>query len=150
MVKLTRGDDMTTYNLIMVIDHNHSKILMCKRMTPPYEGLYNLVGGKVDQGETFLESAYRELKEETGILKSQITLSPLMDFAWHPFEMEMKVFVGQLEKEVELVEEIHPLVWVDMSENFFDASLYAGEGNIGHMVEVYKQSIEKGKKNEHI
>ncbi|HDR4350701.1 MULTISPECIES: hypothetical protein [Bacillus cereus group] len=27
------------------------------------------------------------------------------------------------------------LYWSDLNNNFFDMSLYAGEGNIGHMIE---------------
>lgn len=134
---------MIRYNLIMVIDKSHKNVLMCKRIKPPYTGLFNLVGGKVDQNETFIDSAYRELEEETGIKGSDIKLSPLMDFVWHPFDMEMKVFYGQLQTDITLVEEIHPLVWIPMSENFFDSSKYAGEGNIGHMIEVYKQSLTR-------
>ena len=33
----------------------------------PYKGMYNFVGGKVEEGETNDEAAYRELFEETGI-----------------------------------------------------------------------------------
>lgn len=36
------------------------------------------------------------------------------------------------------------LYWVDKDENFFDINKYAGEGNIGHMVqqvEIYKDKL---------
>lgn len=130
---------MTSYNLVMVFNQMEDKVLMCKRIKPPYEGLFNLVGGKIDQNESFLDSAYRELFEETGITKNDIILHPLMDFVWHPIDMDMKVFVGTLNKELQLVEEIHPLYWIDVHENFFDMNKYAGEGNIGHMMEIYNQ-----------
>ncbi|MFR4019232.1 MAG: DNA mismatch repair protein MutT, partial [Clostridia bacterium] len=35
----------------------------------------------------------------------------------------------------ELVSEKHPLCWIDAGEDFFDLERFAGEGNIGHMVE---------------
>ena len=41
---------------------------MCHRQKPPYQGLYNLVGGKAEDGEDGLHAAYRELREETGIV----------------------------------------------------------------------------------
>lgn len=131
---------MQKYNLILVFNKQEDKILMCYRSKNPYKGLYNLVGGKVDEEETYLDSSYRELFEETGITKDDITLSPLMDFKWHPFNMEMKVFVGILNKEKELVEEVHELHWMNITEDFFDMKKFAGEGNIGHMLEIYYQS----------
>jgi 8-oxo-dGTP diphosphatase len=53
--------------------------------------------------------------------------------------MKMMVFIGKLDRDVSLVREVHELLWVDIDENFFDTSRYAGEGNIGHMIEIYKQ-----------
>jgi 8-oxo-dGTP pyrophosphatase MutT (NUDIX family) len=37
-------------------------------------GLYTGIGGKVEQGEDILASAYRELEEETGIVPDQVEL----------------------------------------------------------------------------
>ncbi len=134
---------MQLYNLIMVFNKNKDKILMCHRAKDPYKGLYNLVGGKIEDDEDFLESAYRELIEETGITKKDITLSKFMSFNWYPVDMGMEVFIGALNKEVELVKEIHDLYWFDLDENFFDLNRFAGEGNIGHMMEIYFQNKDK-------
>ncbi len=131
---------MKRFNLIMVFNKEENKVLMCYRSKDPYKGLYNLVGGKVDEGEDYLESAYRELFEETGINTSDIIIQPLMDFFWHPLHMEMKVFVGTLNKEKNLVEEVHKLHWISIDEDFFNMLKYAGEGNIGHMFEIYNQT----------
>ncbi len=131
---------MKLYNLIMVFNPKKDKILACFREKNPYKGLYNLIGGKVEEGENYLDSAYRELFEETGIGNDNIILKPFMDFTWHFLDMEMKVFIGKLNKDVELVEEIHKLYWLDVNENFFDMQKFAGEGNIGHMMELYFQN----------
>jgi 8-oxo-dGTP diphosphatase len=42
-------------------------VLLVKRARPPSQGFYAYPGGKVEQGETLLEAAARELKEETGL-----------------------------------------------------------------------------------
>jgi 8-oxo-dGTP diphosphatase len=131
-------DSMTQYNLIFVLNKNETKVLMCKRTKDPYQGKYNLVGGKIEDGESLLDSAYRELFEETGIHQSDIQLQSYIDFIWHPVAMKMHVFIGKLETDVTLVEEIHPLKWIDINTNFFDTETFAGEGNIGHMVAIYK------------
>ena len=34
--------------------------------------------------------------------------------------------------------EKHPLEWMSVNENYFDCRRFAGEGNIGHMVEQVK------------
>ena len=59
---------MKKFNVILVFNKEENKILMCKREKEPYKGKFNLVGGKVEQNEEELQAAYRELKEETGII----------------------------------------------------------------------------------
>ena len=122
----------------MVLNKEETHVLMCYRLKNPYKGLYNLPGGKIDDGENHLESAYRELFEETGISRNDVELKEYIDFTWHPVNMSMDVTFGVLNKDVVLVEEIHPLHWISLEENFFDMTKFAGEGNIGHMVEIYK------------
>lgn len=131
-----------TYNLVMVLNENETEVLMCYRSKDPYKGKYNLVGGKVDEGETLLDSAYRELEEETGITKDDIILKPFIDYTWHPAKMEMSVFIGRLNKDVELQEEVHELHWMPLTEDFFDGMKFAGEGNIGHMIKIYRLYTE--------
>jgi len=129
---------MKLFNLILVLDNSEEKVLMCHRSKNPYIGKFNLVGGKVENGEDYLVSAYRELFEETGITNKDIKLSMFMDFVWHPIDMKMIVFIGKLKEDVELIEEVHKLHWIDIEENFYDTDKFAGEGNIGHMIEIYK------------
>ena len=131
---------MRKLNVIIVFDNEEDKILMCKRTKEPYKGKLNLVGGKVEKGEDELHAAYRELEEETGISKNDIILTSLMNFEYKLQDMELEVYVGKLNKEVKLVEEINKLFWIDNVEK------YAGEGNIGHMlkhVEIYKDEVLK-------
>lgn len=137
---------MRKLNVIIVFDNEEDKILMCKRTKEPYKGKLNLVGGKVEKGEDELHDAYRELEEETGISKNDIILTSLMNFEYKLQDMELEVYVGKLNKEVKLVEEINKLFWIDKNNNFFDVEKYAGEGNIGHMlkhVEIYKDEVLK-------
>lgn len=125
---------MKKLNVILVFSENKDKILMCKRAKNPYKGKLNLVGGKVEENENELKSAYRELKEETGITENDITLSYLMNFQYMLQDMELEVFMGILKNEVKLIKEVNELLWVDISENFYDIEKFAGEGNIWHMV----------------
>ena len=125
---------MKKLNLILVYNQDEDKILMCQRAKEPFKGKFNLVGGKVEQNEEELHAAYRELQEETGITNQDISLSHLMNFQYIQKDMELEVFAGKLNKEIEVVEEINKLYWIDKNENFFNVNKFAGEGNIGHMV----------------
>ncbi|MDF2595030.1 MAG: hypothetical protein K0R69_1371 [Clostridia bacterium] len=126
---------MQGYNCIIVYNQDKSKLLFCKRTKDPYKGLYNLVGGKIEKGEDSFESAYRELNEETGIDKQNIQLYHMMDFTYYNQDCYVEIYVGIMKCDITLKEEAHPLVWLDQTEDFFALDKFAGEGNIGHMIE---------------
>lgn len=135
---------MKKLNVILVYNKDENEILMCKREKEPYKGKFNLVGGKVEKNENELHAAYRELCEETGITSDDIVLTHIMNFQYIMQDMELEVYVGKLNKDIELIEEVNKLYWINKNENFFDLEKYAGEGNIGHMlqqVEIYKDKI---------
>lgn len=135
---------MKKLNVIAVYNKDENKILMCKRTKEPYKGKFNLVGGKLENGENELEAAYRELNEETGITKQDIELTYVMNFQYKLTDMELEVFAGKLNKDIEVVEEVNKLYWLDVTEDFYDNDKFAGEGNIGVMikqVELYKEKI---------
>ena len=124
-------------------DKNLEKILMCKRTKEPYMGMYNLVGGKIEKENDGLNEAYRELIEETNISKNDVELNHFMNIEYISFNKSLEVYYGILNKEVELVEEVNKLEWVDINDNFFDMTRYAGEGNIGHIIEEIKIELTK-------
>ena len=129
---------MKKYNVIVVFDKNLKHTLMCKRTKEPYIGMYNLVGGKIEKENDGLNEAYRELFEETNISKNDVELKHFMNIEYVSFDKLLEVYYGILNKEVDLVEEVNKLEWVDVNDNFFDMTKYAGEGNIGHIIEEIK------------
>lgn len=134
----------TEYNVIAVFNCTGERILMCKRRKNPYQGLFNLVGGKIESNEDGFHAAYRELEEETGILSNDIQLMHFMDFTYYLTDIKVEVYVGCLLHEVHVHGDENELVWVEGNENFFDTSKFAGEGNIGHImknVALFKETI---------
>ena len=129
---------MKKMNVIVVFDKDLKQTLMCKRTKEPYMGMYNLVGGKIEKENDGLNEAYRELVEETNITKDDIELIHFMNLTYVKWDKELEVYYGALNKDVELIEEVNKLEWVDINENFFDMTRYAGEGNIGHIIEEIK------------
>ena len=126
---------MQGYNLIAVYNQTADRLLMCKRKKDPYKGLSNLVGGKIESGEDGVTAAYRELWEETGISREDIVLTHLMDFTNLLDPFYVQVYVGKLNKHVAVHGDENDLYWSDLQHNFFDATQYAGEGNLGHILE---------------
>ena len=136
---------MKKYNIIVIFNKELNKTLMCKRTKEPYIGMYNLVGGKIEKENDGLNEAYRELEEETNIKKKDIDLIHFMNLSYTKWDKELEVYYGILKNEVELIEEVNKLEWVNINDNFFDMNKYAGEGNIGHIIEKIK--IELNNKN---
>lgn len=133
---------MKRMNVIVVFDKDIKNVLMCKRAKDPYKGLYNLVGGKIEDDNS-LEEAYRELCEETAISKNDISIEHFMDFTYIKWDMELEVYYGVLKHDVELVEEVNKLEWISLEENFFDMTRFAGDGNIGHIITEIMFDMEK-------
>ena len=133
---------MKRMNVIVVFDKDIENVLMCKRAKDPYKGLYNLVGGKIEDDNS-LEEAYRELLEETAISKNDISIEHFMDFTYIKWDMELEVYYGVLKHDVELVEEVNKLEWISLEENFFDMTKFAGDGNIGHIITEIMFDMEK-------
>ena len=129
---------MQGYNCVMIYSRDGKSILFCERLSDPYKGKLNLVGGKIEEGEDHFEAAYRELREETGIGCNDVELFHMMDFTYYNQQCYVEIYTGTLRGDVELVSEKHPLRWIDAGEDFFDLNRFAGEGNIGHMLEQVK------------
>lgn len=135
---------MRKLNLIVVFNKNLEKALFCIRAKEPYKGLYNFVGGKVEEGESNDDAAYRELFEETGISKSDIILDHFMDLNYFKYGNNIQVYYGILEREVNLVEEKNKLEWVTLSEELLDNNKFAGNYNIPHIIKQIKVYLKNG------
>jgi ADP-ribose pyrophosphatase YjhB (NUDIX family) len=55
--------------IVITIIVYQNRYLFIQRKNPPYEGLWSMVGGKVNIGEHISEAAIREVMEETGAQK---------------------------------------------------------------------------------
>ena len=121
-----------------------NKGLFCIRAKEPYKGKYNFVGGKVEEGETNDEAAYRELFEETGITETDIELDHFMDLNYYKYENNLQVYYGILKNEVTLVEERNKLEWVPINEELLNTKKFAGNYNIPHMITQIKVYLKNG------
>ena len=135
---------MRKFNLIVIFNANLDKVLFCIRTKEPYKGLYNFVGGKVEENESNDNAAYRELFEETGISNQDIKLEHFMDLNYFKYENNLQVYYGILKNKVDLVEEKNKLKWVDINEKLLDNSKFAGNYNIPHIIRQIKVYLKNG------
>jgi len=61
-------------NEVNLSEGSQSFYLLIKRKSQPYAGLWALVGGKWDFGETLVQTISREVQEETGLESILVTL----------------------------------------------------------------------------
>ena len=127
---------MKRLNLIVVFNKNLTKALFCIRAKEPYKGLYNFVGGKVEENEPNDEAAYRELFEETGISSHDIELDHFMDLNYFKYENNLQVYYGILKNEVTLVEE--------KNKELLNNEKFAGNYNIPHIIKQIKVYLRDG------
>ena len=134
---------MQGYNVLLIYNYKNDKIIMCKRSKEPFKSLFNLVGGKIELGEDGLSAAYREMFEETSIIADDIVLTHLMDFTYYTSNCYVEVYVGKLRKDVTINGDENELFWIDSNSDFFDKTVFAGRGNIGHIIEQTKAWANK-------
>ena len=135
---------MRKLNLIVVFNSNLERALFCIRAKEPYKGMYNFVGGKVEEGESNYEAAYRELFEETGISNNDIVLDYFMDLNYFKYDNNIQIYYGILKHEVDLVEEKNKLEWLDIDDRLLDNSKFAGNYNIPHIIRQIKVYLKNG------
>ena len=57
-----------------------------------------------------------------------------MDFTYPLDHCYLEVYVGKLNKPVQVHGDENTLLWSTLDKNFFDPTQYAGEGNMGHIL----------------
>ena len=135
---------MRKLNLVVVFNNDLSEVLFCIRAKEPYKGMYNFVGGKVEEIESNDHDAYREIFEETGISNNDIELDHFMDLNYFKYENNLQVYYGILKHDVTLVEEKNKLEWVTIDDKLLDNSKFAGNYNIPHIIRQIKVYLDNG------
>lgn len=65
-----------------VICFRGEEVLLIRRGKPPRMGQWSIPGGRVEPGERTVETALRELREETGVQAELLGLVDVIDGVW--------------------------------------------------------------------
>lgn len=71
------------------------------------------------------------------------TFLHLMDFTYYFENCYLEVYVGKLNKAVDVSGDENDLYWSALDQDFFDVTQYAGEGNVGHVMKQIER-FQKG------
>ena len=134
---------MSGATLCFVIYEN--KILLINRNKPPFMGLWNAVGGHIEQGETPEQCAVREIKEESGITVKSVELQSV--FTWNYDDETGYVFVAKIDKDID-VSHI-PFFNAEGIIEFKDIDWVLNEKNYGVIEDqrVFINDIQNNRKN---
>lgn len=109
---------MKTYSLGFAFSLDASKLVVIEKNRPDWQaGLWNGVGGKLEEGETPLQCLVREFFEETGVKISEKAWRPLTVFRNETFEVHAyAVFSDQIFQVETMTDEQIMVIDVDLNE----------------------------------
>jgi len=67
-------------NMCMIIDEVTNKVVVQDKINKPHRRGITFPGGKVENGESIIDSTIREVKEETGFDVKDLKFSGLIDW----------------------------------------------------------------------
>ena len=125
---------------IIVIYHpSGGKVLLERRGYESHQHLYDFPYAHAVEGQDSITSAYHMLREAVGIDMDILTLAHAMEFAYPATQQCYTVLHGVLQQ---LATVMPPFIWADVTEDFQDTSIYAGEGYIGHVLSHLQMQVE--------
>jgi 8-oxo-dGTP diphosphatase len=107
-----------TAGIMLLNDERH--LLVSRRGIEPNKGAYGLIGGFVEPGETALDTAMRELHEETGLRAEDVEVLDFVGSFWDQYgeggsHTLNLLFVGrQLSGEPVAGDDVGALEWYDI------------------------------------
>jgi 8-oxo-dGTP diphosphatase len=129
------------YVVGFIFDLEMEHVLLLNRIKPPFEGLFNGVGGKIEEGETPFQAMIRELKEETGMDNSQYSEpKKMVTLLLEGIELTAFYTVVKETPSYELTPtDEGVLSWLHIEFNrllYADNELLAGDGNIPYFIRL--------------
>ena len=141
-------DGVKKYTVIPLFNIDGSEVLLIKKDRTAFKGRLNGVGGKIEDGETPEQGAYREIEEETSLKPEQVknltwlgtlTLPEQCDNANKDKYPELWFYSG-IVKDQSLAHapenETEPVAWymLNKDDNVITHLELAGDGNLEYFI----------------
>lgn len=112
---------MPVHESVLVFIIQDGRILLIEKKRGLGAGKVNGPGGKLDEGETHLEAAFRETKEEVGVTPGKLEEMGLLSFEFADgYRLRCRVYrAGGYEGELMETDEAKPF-WVSLKEIPYD------------------------------
>ena len=128
------------YVVTFLFNHDCTKVWLIEKQKPEWQkGLLNGIGGKIEEGETPVDAAFRELKEEAGYYGSVITEIGYMEGTNNDgSQFKVEIFAGRTNEKLYTVEK-EEIVLV----NIEDLPLKKTIGNVPMLIEACRYRLGK-------
>lgn len=119
-----------------------AEVLVMRRTLQPLNGVWSLVTGHVDNGETASQAAYREVVEETGLTPTTLYSANFCD-QWYNTQLNLieivPVFVAYVDGkvDVELNHEHSELKWLDIEAAIAHVPFHGHKTALGHIRDTF-------------
>ena len=134
-------------NATLVFVKCGSKFLLINRKKPPFMGMWNMIGGKMEDGETPEDCARREVFEESGIVAESLELFSV--FTWNYDEQIGYAYLAELPEDFDT--ELFPKKTDEGIIDFFEGAWIEDEKNCGVIddLKIFLRDIRNGEKNDY-
>lgn len=130
--------------VVVHVFQTHGDVVKCLllRRVGYLNGLWQMVTGKVQMGENTVESAKRELLEETGLIADRFYVADFVDTYFDPRHNAIfmaPVFVAFIDspQRVKISPEHDDYKWLSIEEAFNQLELYGQINGLKHIVERF-------------
>lgn len=141
------------YTVVVLLNGDGSKVLLTKKDRTAFAGMLNGVGGKIEDGETPMDGAYREVQEETSLKPEDIDMMTWLGTLIIPEQCdernadkypELHFFSGIVNDESKAHKpdsETEPIAWYEIGEDNMPISdlEVAGDGDLRYFITLARK-----------
>ncbi|MGE5432004.1 MAG: NUDIX hydrolase [Syntrophomonadaceae bacterium] len=132
---------MVEAHIFREVDNKLEFLLLKRSEMEIFPGLWQMVTGSIDQGERAFETAFREIKEETGIVPEKLWIVPYINsfYSWkrnHICMVPVFVALASQDASVKISHEHSEYQWVSR-EKALELLAWPGQKNSVQLITEY-------------
>ena len=108
---------MKTIKVVAAIIKRNNQILIAKRSSGDYAGLWEFPGGKIENNETSKNALIREIKEELEIDINIYEYLTCVEYDYPKFHLSMECFICSLNNNTIQLHDHSAIKWIDINDD---------------------------------